>query len=270
LRVQGSALQNRIRQWPTALETLDSSRAVVRYASNLPKDHDPMDILFARHGNTFGPGDKVVWVGRETDLPLVDKGWVQARAFGAALSRLGLPPDRIVTAALLRTRSFADTVAATLESGPQPRIDPRLNEVDYGAWAGRTSEEIAASPEGAAALAGWNARDAWPVDAGWVTTEAELFGALRSFVDEVIAGADAASRLLVVSSNGILRFLPRMLGAIDPARSSYVMKTGHAGLISGTPGNFRLRFWNLDPEVLSEDFAGLCPAPARRLASLTS
>ena len=49
-----------------------------------------MDILFARHGNTFGPGDKVVWVGRETDLPLVEKGLAQAEAAGQALVRAGL------------------------------------------------------------------------------------------------------------------------------------------------------------------------------------
>jgi hypothetical protein len=45
------------------------------------------------------------------------------------------------------------------------------------------------------------------------------------------------------------------LGASDsarsgPARSSYVMKTGHAGLITGKPGTFQLKFWNVNPERL--------------------
>jgi probable phosphoglycerate mutase len=210
-----------------------------------------MEILFARHGNTFGPGDAVVWVGRETDLPLVDKGWAQARAFGSALIRLNLRPDRIIAASLRRTRGFADTVADMLGHTARPEIDPRLNEIHYGAWAGRTSDEIAANPEAAAAMAAWSARDTWPENAGWLTTEAELLNAVREFADEVIARADAAGRLLVVSSNGVLRFLPRVLGVTDPARASYVMKTGHAGLISGTPGHFHLRFWNRDPETLN-------------------
>jgi probable phosphoglycerate mutase len=215
-----------------------------------------MDILFARHGNTFGPDDKVVWVGRETDLPLVDKGWAQARALGDALIRLGFQPDRIIAASLQRTRGFAETVAATLGHARPLDIDPRLNEIDYGRWAGRSSEEIAAaSPEEAAALDAWSARDAWPASAGWVTTEAELRDAIRAFADHVIAQANDTERLLVVSSNGVLRFLPHVLGASDsarsgPARSSYVMKTGHAGLITGKPGTFQLKFWNVNPERL--------------------
>ncbi len=100
-------------------------------------------------------------------------------------------------------------------------------------------------------MAAWSARDTWPANAGWVTTETELLDAIRGFADDVIGRADASGRLLVVSSNGVLRFLPRVLGATDHARSSYVMKTGYAGLIVGTPGHFKVRFWNLDPEKLN-------------------
>ena len=42
-----------------------------------------MLLLLARHGNTFDKGDKVVWVGARTDLPLTAKGREQARALGA-------------------------------------------------------------------------------------------------------------------------------------------------------------------------------------------
>ena len=71
-------------------------------------------FLFARHGNTFGPGDKVVWVGRETDLPLVEKGLQQAAAAAAAFRRKGLIPEVIYCASLQRTRRFAEIVAETL------------------------------------------------------------------------------------------------------------------------------------------------------------
>ena len=76
-------------------------------------------LLFARHGNTFGPGDKVVWVGRETDLPLVDKGLEQAAAAADALKRKGLIPDAIYCASLQRTRRFATIVARGSVSGVQ-------------------------------------------------------------------------------------------------------------------------------------------------------
>ncbi|MEI6559050.1 MAG: histidine phosphatase family protein [Rhodospirillaceae bacterium] len=212
-----------------------------------------MDIIFGRHGNTFGPGDKVVWVGRETDLPLVDTGRQQARAFGAALVRLGLAPDRVFSASLARTRGFAEMVSEAQTRWRQPVIDRRLDEVHYGAWAGKTSEEIAASPGGAAAAEAWSQRDIFPADAGWGSTESEIMGNIRGFIDEVLLTAGPRETLLVVSSNGILRFFPRLLAVTNPDRPSHVMKTGHAGLISGEPGAFRVRFWNVAAEALSRE-----------------
>ena len=75
-------------------------------------------LLFARHGNTFGPGDKVVWVGRETDLPLVEKGLEQAAAAAEALRRTDLIPDAIYCASLQRTRRFAAIVAEASSVAP--------------------------------------------------------------------------------------------------------------------------------------------------------
>ncbi len=212
-----------------------------------------MDILFARHGNTFGPGDKVVWVGRETDLPLVEKGHQQARAFGEAMLRLKFRPDHILCASLKRTRAFAADVVQVLgDPAPQPVVDNRLDEIHYGRWAGLTSEEIgAASKDAAAQLEAWSAHDVWPTEAGWETTQAQLQAALAGFVQDLVSGAGTTGqRLLVVSSNGILRFLPRVLGAAPADGPSLVMKTGHAGRITGHPGAFRMVFWNQPPEAL--------------------
>ncbi len=215
-----------------------------------------MDIIFGRHGNTFAPGDTVVWVGRETDLPLVDKGWQQARAFGSALLRINMVPDRVFSASLRRTRDFAEAMGEVQMRWRKPEIDKRLDEVDYGAWAGKTSEEISATPEGAAAVEAWSQRDVFPAGAGWGSTEADIFGNIKGFIDEVIRTAGPKEKLLVVSSNGVLRFFPRLLGVTNPDKPSYVMKTGHAGLISGEPGAFRVRFWNVSAEALSRDYLG--------------
>ena len=215
-----------------------------------------MDILFGRHGNTFGPDDKVVWVGRETDLPLVDKGWSQARAFGSALLRINMVPDRVFSASLQRTRDFADAMGEVQMRWKKPVIDKRLDEVDYGAWAGKTNDEIAALPGGAEAMEGWSKRDIFPADAGWGSTRAEIFANIEGFIDEVIKTAGPKERLLVVSSNGILRFFPRLLAVTNPDQPSYVMKTGHAGLISGEPGAFRVRFWNVSAEALTREHLG--------------
>jgi len=213
-----------------------------------------MDILFGRHGNTFGPGDKVVWVGRETDLELVDKGWQQARAFGSALLRINMVPDRVYCASLKRTRGFAEAMGEVQMRWRQPVVDSRLDEIDYGKWAGLTSDEINATEEGRHALEGWTAHDLWPAGAGWASRDDEIKGAIQSFIDEVLVTAGPKERVLVVSSNGILRFFPKLLKAVNLELPSYVMKTGHAGLISGEPGAFRVRFWNVSGEALSRDY----------------
>ncbi|MEI7610956.1 MAG: phosphoglycerate mutase family protein [Rhodospirillaceae bacterium] len=215
-----------------------------------------MDILFGRHGNTFDTGDKVVWVGRETDLPLVDKGWQQARAFGSAMLRINMVPDRVYCASLQRTRGFAEAMGEVQMRWKKPVVDKRLDEIDYGKWAGQSTEEIEATPEGRYGIESWTKHDIFPAGAGWGSSEADIFAAIQSFIDEIILTAGTKEKLLVVSSNGILRFFPRLLGVANLDLPSYVMKTGHAGLISGTPGAFRVRFWNISAEALSREHLG--------------
>jgi len=205
-------------------------------------------LLFARHGNTFAPGDKVVWVGRETDLPLVEKGLQQAAAAAEAFRYKGLIPDAIYCASLQRTRRFATIVAETLDL-PAPVIDGRLDELDYGAWAGRSNDEIlAADPAVAEAMEAWNSADAWPAQAGWVSRRETVMAALSEFAAERLASG-LHRRPLVVSSNGILRFLPRMLLESDAQLPSFKMRTGHLGLITRRNGGALLEAWDASPEA---------------------
>lgn len=205
-------------------------------------------LLFARHGNTFGPGDKVVWVGRETDLPLVEKGVEQAAAAADALKRNGLMPDVIYCASLQRTRRFAAIVAESLGLAA-PVIDHRLDELDYGSWAGRSNDEIlAADPNAAAAMEAWNGSDSWPHGAGWVSQQGTVMEGLESFATERLA-LGTHVRPLVVSSNGILRFLPRLLLEKTVQLPSFKMRTGHLGLIERNEGSAQLRAWDTSAEA---------------------
>jgi len=204
-------------------------------------------LLFARHGNTFGPGDKVVWVGRETDLPLVEKGLEQAAAAAQALRRKGLIPDAIYCASLQRTRRFATIVADALGLA-EPVVDRRLDELDYGSWAGRSNDEIlAASPGAAAAMEAWNAGDVWPEGAGWVSDRKTVLAGLESYAAERLASG-VHDRPLTVSSNGILRFLPRLLLETVTQLPSFKMRTGHLGLIERNQGSAHLRIWDSSAE----------------------
>ncbi len=207
-----------------------------------------MEILFARHGNTFAPGDKVVWVGRETDLPLVEKGLLQAKAVAAALEKA--PPEIVYAAALQRTRLFAEIITGHLGL-PAPVLDSRLDELDYGRWAGRTNDEIIADgPASQAAFAAWSTDDSWPEAAGWGSRREETLAALAQFAAQRLQGGERR-RVLVVSSNGILRFLPRLLlnGPGQPA--SFKMRTGHLGAIDGRAGQFTLQCWDVAPADFS-------------------
>ena len=54
-----------------------------------------MKLIIARHGNTFDPKDKVVWVGSRNDLPLVSKGVAQAHNLAKDLKNRELLPSKI-------------------------------------------------------------------------------------------------------------------------------------------------------------------------------
>jgi probable phosphoglycerate mutase len=210
-----------------------------------------VEVLFARHGNTFAPGDKVTWVGRDDDLPLVASGIAQAETLAAALKRLRFAPAAVYCAGLRRTSGYARRVAEGT-GAPAPVVDRRLDEIAYGAWAGRSSEEIAADPKARALLDAWNARDAWPEGAGWLSTREEIENNARGFIGERLRRAGAPARVLVVGSNGILRFFPRLLAAKapEPTPASFAMKTGRVGLIVLDGAKAALRYWNRDPAEL--------------------
>lgn len=207
-----------------------------------------MQILLARHGNTFAPGEKAVWVGRETDLPLVEKGVEQAHAVAAGLAAKRLIPTSVRCGALERTRRTAEIVTADLGLASAPVIDTRLNEIDYGSWAGHSSGEIASVLGQEDAMRRWSEEDVWPAGAGWGSAEAEVLGNIEGFLADL--QANAGERPLVVSSNGILRFFPRMLGLAHPegeGHGSFRIRTGHMAGIAHHEGHLTLRCWDVAP-----------------------
>jgi broad specificity phosphatase PhoE len=131
-----------------------------------------------------------------------------------------------------------------------PLVDQRLDELDYGLWAGKSNDEIAAEgPAARTAMDAWASRDIWPADVGWVSHEADVLQAVRQFAADRLA-ANRHRRPLVVSSNGILRYLPRALLPPDACRPSFKMGTGHLGIIDRLYGTARLRCWDIAPADL--------------------
>jgi broad specificity phosphatase PhoE len=208
-----------------------------------------MRLLLVRHGNTFGTGDKVVWVGARTDLSLVEKGRDQAHAVGRALNKFSSHPRAIFSGPLRRTRETADIIANEI-GFPVTEItgDASLRELDYGKWEGKSSQEIAMAfgPDG---LREWEDNTRWPDDAEWSPTESEVREGVKLLVQRLMASYGGGADIVLVSSNGIFRMMAREL---VPSLQKNKMATGNISLLTlDETGNATDLHWNINPGLLN-------------------
>lgn len=213
-----------------------------------------MQLLLARHGNTFGPDDPVVWVGKKNDLALVERGREQAHALAEALRTSGGSPIEIRHGPLRRTREFARIIADEL-GVDRVGVDHRLDELDYGKWSGLTSAQIE-KKYGKRELRDWSERSIWPRNAAWGGSESIVRREVRSLVAELRenhADQPGDARVLLVSSNGRLRyFLDLVAGAFERhvQNRDFAVATGRVcriDLARDACTSSAIRYWNLDP-----------------------
>ena len=212
-----------------------------------------MLLLLARHGNTFEPSDKVVWVGARTDLPLTAKGREQAAALGEGLQPMKPVIKRIVSGPLQRTREHAAIAARALSFTQPVEIDDRLREIDYGLWEAKSTEEIGAL-SGADELKAWDKRGAWPVSPGWSPPQETIAANVAQLAQSLATSVDGNDAALLVTSNGILRFFLKLVpGAFEnmAARSLLKVATGCCSALAHEAGSWRVVFWNRQPHSLA-------------------
>jgi probable phosphoglycerate mutase len=200
-------------------------------------------LILARHGNTFTPQDNPIWVGARSDLPLVDKGLAQSQAIADALIKAHILPTSIITGPLQRTRQMANIIAQKLNiASTAICIEPRLAEIDYGAWEGKSSSEIEAMG-GGAELAAWNKSSIFPTIPGWSPGEAQIIADTQAIL------AETANNALIITSNGILRFFARatLNAAAFPDRK---VATGHLCIMEKQTDGWHILQWNTPPEKL--------------------
>ena len=94
-----------------------------------------MKLHLVRHGATISSGR--TYAGR-ADVPLTDAGHAQARAAADALA--ARPIGLILASPLSRARDTARPLAERL--GLPVLVEPALTEFDFGAYEGRTKDEI--------------------------------------------------------------------------------------------------------------------------------
>jgi broad specificity phosphatase PhoE len=94
-----------------------------------------LTVVLTRHGLT-DRSDPEQHLGQRIDVSINDAGRRQAEALAKRLSAVHF--DRIITSPLFRARETAEIVGA----GARGEADPRLKEMDYGAWEGLTYAQI--------------------------------------------------------------------------------------------------------------------------------
>ncbi len=97
-----------------------------------------LTVVLTRHGLT-DRSDPEQHLGQHLDVSLNDAGRRQAQALAARLA--AVPFDRVISSPLFRAQETAEILAR----GGRIETDPRLKEMDYGAWEGLTYAQIDAT-----------------------------------------------------------------------------------------------------------------------------
>lgn len=198
-------------------------------------------IIVCRHGNTFDKGDTVTRVGGRTDLPLSVSGKAQASALAAHFA--DTPFEAAYCSDLQRTRATAEAILSKRKDAPALAILPFLTEIDYGPDENVAEEKVVARI-GEAALRAWE-EDSLPPE-GWHVDKQAICDGWTRLIEQA-AHLPQAANILVVTSNGIARFLP---GLVDKAPQGLQpkLKTGAWGEVSCGDHSI-ITVWNKRPET---------------------
>ncbi len=211
-----------------------------------------MHLLLSRHGNTFAKNQSSIWVGSHQDVPLVESGLNQAKACAVHLMEQEIIPAAIFCGPLQRTRVYALEVIKYLNLKIKPIIDSRLNELNYGSWGGLTQEEII-TQFGKKNFDQWNRFSNWPINSDWGGSAALIISEVQSFALDLIRNYTKGEIILVISSQGRLRyFLTLIPGEFEKRVQAQTFKvaTGNLCQFMYRDLNFSMTQWNVSPEKI--------------------
>ena len=177
-------------------------------------------IIIARHGNTFTKDQTPTRVGGRTDLPLVEEE--RGTLLGEYLVDAGLIPHKIWAAPLKRTMQTAQLAVKAMGINLAVEENDAFREIDYGPDENQTEDKVIARI-GQEAIDKWNQQaivpDGWKVDVqGTIDTWIKL--------GEKVAKEYKDKNILVVSSNGVIRFAPYLTGDFKKFSSEHDIKVG--------------------------------------------
>jgi probable phosphoglycerate mutase len=204
-----------------------------------------MRLLIARHGNTFDKGDVITRVGRLTDLPLSQSGSEQARVLGAFLQKHCQSIDMVYTSELVRTKETASLALAEIPRKPQIIPMALFNEIDYGVDENQP-ESVVKARVGEKALRDWDEHAILPE--GWFLDISNLKKQLSLFLEKLSRENQTS---LVVTSNGIARFIPLLEQVKTPNLIDLKMPTGSISQLSFVNNTWVIDYWGKKPSTVS-------------------
>ncbi|MGP9822363.1 histidine phosphatase family protein [Salinarimonas sp. NSM] len=171
-------------------------------------------LYYVRHGETDWNAQGRLQGGQDTELNAL--GRVQAEAAGRILRGLvrGDPAGLdYVASPMRRTRATMEILRGTLGLPREDyRLDPRLVEISFGAWEGRTWPELRDyDPEGAAA----READKW----GYVPPGGESYAMLAERLAPV--AAQIMRDTVMVAHGGVARALLTLIAGAPPERAPH-------------------------------------------------
>ncbi|MDR2761500.1 MAG: histidine phosphatase family protein [Planctomycetaceae bacterium] len=217
-------------------------------------------LIVVRHGNTFSPDEEPRRIGGRTDLPLVE----ESRSISAAcvIRSRCLFPDRVFAAPLLRTMQTARLIVRELDLSCEIQSSEEFTEIDYGEDEGQTESEVIkrlgkfylgedaelelVKRRGVEAIEQWNL-DAIP-PAGWRVDVKKIIASWRYFAESISEN----ETVLVVSSNGIIRFSPYILLKEDfesfSRTNNLKVTTGGICIFVQKNKTWTISDWNIRPD----------------------
>jgi len=190
-------------------------------------------VYIVRHGNTFDKGDTILRVGGKTDLPLSKSGKLQAQSLSTAFRNVYF--SKAYSSNLKRARETAEEILGEQSYA----LADFLTEIDYGPDEGKPEQDVIARL-GQEALKKWD-REALPPNDWHVDVEGQ-----RSAWQAFLANCEPHANTLVVTSNGVARFL---LDVVECDRSVPLkLRTGSYGIIELKATGPSLMEWNIRPE----------------------
>lgn len=184
-------------------------------------------LILARHGQTAWNASRRFQ--GQTDVPLDEEGLAQAAALAKRLAGDPVHVSAIYTTDLQRAHQTAQVIAKALMAAGHPRcplvVEPRLREMHFGDWQGKTYAEIHHStPQ---ALAQWEADLA-----RFAPPNGESMGIFSARVGEAMEEIRAAhpdGSVLVVAHGGPLQVMICLALGLPP-QNFWQFQLSNAGL----------------------------------------